>query len=138
MQKTRLALAVAFLPALLAVSGCGDETKGEVNGTVKVDGELVAAGTIAFFPEDGKGQPAGGTIKDGHYAVRNVPVGAARVAIKNPKAAGKKAPSSEAQGPQRMRMEETLPPKYSDFARTELRYEVKSGTNEKDFDLRTK
>ncbi len=72
----------AFLGALalllpLAV-GCGSR-KGTVSGTVTLDGQPLAVGTIAFIPSQGPGASA--PIEDGKYSVERVPTGKVSVTV---------------------------------------------------------
>jgi hypothetical protein len=110
---------------------------GEVTGTVKVDGQVPAAGSsITFFPADGQSQSAGTLIdEDGRYRVR-VPVGKARVEIRVPRPKAKRAGKAQGPGAEGGWIEESLPAKYNDHS--ELTFEVKSGTNKKDWDVSAK
>jgi hypothetical protein len=126
--------AVALL-AGLAVAGCADRTTAEVSGTITFDGQPVEAGGIAFVPVDGKSPTAGGHIKDGQYKVR-VPVGTAKIVINGTKVIGKKKLYDTPDSPEMPLATELLPAKYNE--ETELRFEVRPGLNEKDFDLRSK
>jgi hypothetical protein len=80
---TRVALVVALGWVLCFTAGCGPKVKptGEVYGKVTINGKLVTAGTVQFFPEDG-GDPVGTELgPDGNYRATGVPVGRAKVAI---------------------------------------------------------
>jgi hypothetical protein len=128
-----------LLAAVLAVAGCGGEKTGEVTGTVTVDGHAPPVGSsISFIPADGKSPSAGGGIEDGKYTATKVPVGPAKVRIIVPKFASGKAPKPQA-GPgaegDRVVGELVL---VDDQGRTELTYEVKSGRQEKNWELKTK
>ncbi|HYT89158.1 MAG TPA: hypothetical protein VEL76_10655 [Gemmataceae bacterium] len=135
MLSGRAARASGCLLALLALIGCGDSSMGEVRGTVKVDGQLVKEGAITFTPVNGKTATAGAEIKEGRYATR-VPLGEMKVATSVPKVTRKKKIYPTENSPEMEMKDEALPPKYN--AQTELRFEVKAGTNEKDFDLQGK
>jgi hypothetical protein len=133
-QTLRFAPRAAAL-AVLTLVGCGDDgpATGEVTGTVKVNGQVPAAGSsINFIPADGKSPTAGALIEDGKYAVR-VAVGTAKVEIRVPRPVAKPGRKSEGPGPGGDVIEESLPPRYND--ETELTFEVKKGKNEKDWDL---
>ncbi|HEY1187285.1 MAG TPA: hypothetical protein VGE74_06485, partial [Gemmata sp.] len=68
MRAIRCAGAVAAFAAAVALVGCSDEPQFvDVSGTVSYEGKPVEDGAVTFVPTDGKGQTAGGTIKDGHY-----------------------------------------------------------------------
>ena len=137
----RLGIAAAFL-ALIAGVGCsGGADTGTVSGTVSVDGNVPAEGSsINFISTSGGSSTAGGLIEQGKYSVK-VPVGATKVEIRIPRPQGgaarvapKAGPGSEkgSGGP----IEESLPPEYND--KSTLTFEVKSGTNEKNWDVKAK
>jgi hypothetical protein len=123
---------------LALVAGCGQgSATGEVSGTVRVDGEQAPTGSsITFVPADGKSPTAGALIQDGKYTTR-VAVGPAKVQIRAPKTIAKsKAAKQAGPGAEGDRVEESLPAKYNDD--TTLTYDVKPGTNSKDWDLKTR
>jgi hypothetical protein len=126
-----------LLVLLLGLTGCGDDSKAEVSGTVKVDGEPVADGAILFTPVNGKGQPAGGLIQDGTYSVK-APVAAMKVAIIKNKLVKSRKLYNTPNSPVVKQNAQVLPAKYSDNEKTELRYDVKPGVNHKDWELQTK
>jgi hypothetical protein len=71
-----LVLAVcAVLP-----SGCGSSTA-SVSGEVTYDGERIEKGYITFTPTDGKGQDVGAPIRDGRYAIAEMPPGPKTVKV---------------------------------------------------------
>lgn len=109
---------------------------GKVTGTVTVDGKIPAEGSsITFFPTDGKSPSAGGLIEKGKYSA-SVAVGKAKVEIRAPRPMkGGKAKAEEGPSVGNL-IEESLPAKYND--KSELTFEVKSGTNEKNWELSTK
>jgi hypothetical protein len=122
------------LIALLSVIGCGSSIA-PVKGTVKYDGRIVDEGAIAFYSADGKGTSEGGLIKNGQYTVQ-APVGATKVTISWPKTyEKKKLYADDPNSPFVELKRESLPDKYHDALQTELTFEVKSGSNQKDWDL---
>jgi hypothetical protein len=128
----RAGVAVAAL-TMLAGGGCGPgDNTADVSGTVTFDGAPVADGSITFVPSDGKSPTAGGVIKDGKYTCR-VPVGPMKVSITSAKEVGRKKLYQTKDSPEVPVMKEILPEKYN--MKTELTYEVKSGTQVKDFTL---
>ncbi len=130
-----------MLSGLLGVSflqgaGCSKSaTTAEVSGMVTVDGEPAKAGAIGFFPVDGKSPTAGGKIEAGKYSTQ-VPFGESKVEIRVSKVVGQKKLYDTPNSPVQPIMKEVLPEKYND--QTELRIDVQPGTNNKDFDLKTK
>jgi hypothetical protein len=134
-MRHRLAAAfVCFLVSAVVV-GCNNDNMADVTGTVAVDGKPVAKGSIGFIPADGKAQTAGAEIKDGKYSAR-VPIGNSKIEIRVPKVVGKKKLYDTPDSPVQDLMAETLPEKYNE--KTELTFEVKPGTNEKNWELSTK
>jgi hypothetical protein len=131
MRTAHAVVCLAFLGAVLPLVGCGDGTA-EVTGMVTVDKKAVTKGSIAFIPADLKGQTAGGEIIDGKYTVK-VGLGNMKVEIRYPKVVGQKKDYDAPGGKYYKTYDESLPAKYND--QTELYFEVKSGKNEKDWDL---
>jgi hypothetical protein len=125
-----------LLTALALAAGCGrGPATGEVSGTVTVDGNVPAPGSsITFLPADGKSPTAGALIHQGKYATQ-VPVGTAKVQVRVPRVVGK-AKTKEGPGAGRDKLEEALPAKYND--NTELTFDVKSGRNTKNWDLKAR
>lgn len=134
----RIGRTVALAGALLAVAACGGGGgTGKVTGTVKVDGQVPAEGSsITFFPNDGKSPSSGGLIDKGKYSA-TVAVGKAKVEIRVPRSARSgKAKVEGPGGPGGDIIEESLPAKFND--KSELTFEVKSGSQEKNWELSTK
>jgi hypothetical protein len=137
--QLRFIAIVSCLVVVLHV-GCGREAGiGRVSGTVRVDGEVPAPGSsITFFPTDGNARSAGALLENGAYSVK-VPEGEAKVEIRIPKTVVsdpgivKQGPGADAGSGQII---ESLPPKYND--QTELKMNVVSGSNQKDWDVSTK
>jgi len=127
----------AFALVVGLTAGCGQgPATGEVSGTVTYDGKVVEDGSIAFYPENGKGSATGGAITGGKYSVSKVPVGTAKVRISGAKNIKEhKMSYDEKAPPPPVTSDELLPPKYSDEKITELKYDVKSGVQTKDFEL---
>ena len=131
---TRRCLGISACLVLL-VAGCSDPTKGIVQGQVTIDGVAPALGSIAFFPTDGKSSTAGGEIVNGKYSAK-VSVGTSKVEIRVSKEGGKQKLYDTPDSPVQTILVEVLPDKYHD--KTELLIEVKTGTNEQNYDLKTK
>jgi hypothetical protein len=135
MPNLRAFCAGGLLVSLLALAGCGDHMTGEVSGTVTLGGTPVQAGAITFIPVDGKTGTAGGAIKEGRYSAR-VPVGLMKVSISVPKVVRMKKLYNTPNSPEMPWTDESAPARYN--AKTELRFEVAPGANEKDFALERK
>lgn len=135
-MRIRCTGAMAVLAAVLTVLGCGGGPKtGEVSGTVTIDGQKAPTGSsITFLPADGKGPSAGAMIDDGRYTA-TVPVGNSKVEIRAPKFTAEKTQGGPGGGGERV-IGDLLPAKYHD--KSELTFDVQSGRNEKNWDLKTK
>ncbi len=121
---------------VLATLGCGKgDDKGQVNGTVTLDGTPLASGSVRFVAASGQSPTAGATITDGHFTAA-VPTGATRVEFSAPKVVGKKKMYDDAQAPQVDVVEERLPARYND--KSELTMDVQAGAQERQFDLTSK
>ena len=106
--------------AALAVvaAGCAPKSprRGHTFGTVTVDGQPLAAGTVRFFALSG-GIGSDGPVAGGKYDLppdRGLSAGKYRVEVSYEKPTGKKVPDRDA-GPGAMKDEtvETIPPKYN-------------------------
>lgn len=134
-MRQRLAAAFVGFLATAVVVGCSSDNMADVTGTVTVDGKSPEKGSIAFIPADGKSQTAGAEIQNGKYSAR-VPIGNSKVEIRVAKVIGRKKLYDTPDSPVQDVMEEVLPKKYNE--ETELTFEVKPGTNEKNWELSTK
>lgn len=117
--------------------GCSnqDPNRGQVTGTVEVDGQPAANGSISFTPIDGNTAATGGAIVDGRYVV-DANIGPSKVAINIPKVVGERKLYNTPDSPKMPITEEALPPQYNE--QTTLTHDVQSGPNEKNFSLKTK
>jgi len=117
--------------------GCSKQNpnRGQVTGTVEVDGQPAATGSISFTPIDGNTAGTGGSITDGRYVV-DANIGPSKVAINIPKVVGERKLYNTPDSPKMPITEEALPPQYNE--QTTLTYDVKPGSNEKNFSLKTK
>ena len=137
MQIARAASLGVFVVAVILILGCDGVRMADVGGTVKYEGLPIDEGTIAFYPADGKGPSAGGPIKNGQYSAK-APLGNMKVTVSWPKGTGVKRKLYE-NDPKSAEIElknESLPGKYTSPTTTELTFEVKSGSNNKDWDLK--
>jgi hypothetical protein len=124
------------LCAIVVTAGCyGDSTKGEVTGSVTIDGQPCKTGSVAFISVDGNSGTAGAQIVDGQFSAQ-VPFGLMKVEIRVSKVVGEKKLYDTPDSPVQPIMEEVLPEKYND--ETELTIDVGPGKNHKIFDLTTK
>ena len=124
------------LVVILLVS-CGPPDRGRypVEGEVGYHGEIVQAGTIAFYPDGVGGPVAGSNIVEGRYAIdaKGGPVaGIHRVQIEAMKKTGRKVANMG--GDLMDEYENFLPEKYTTPA-SEVRVEITAGRNAHNFDL---
>lgn len=129
----------AVVPCFLLLScltGCGPESNvAFITGTISIDGKPADKGSISFIPVNGQGPTAGTEFKEGKYASQAA-LGECKVEVRVSKVVGKKKLYDTPDSPVQDLMEEVLPAKFNEA--TELRVEIKKGTNTKDWDLKTK
>jgi hypothetical protein len=125
-------LAVAAVLAF-GLTGCGDRMA-QVSGTVKLNGELVESGSIRFEPVDQSHPPEGGVIANGDYSAK-MPPGEMKVSFTITKVVGKKKAYGDAPDSPEIPMRADVTPERYTAAKTEQRYEVKPGVNQKDWEL---
>jgi len=133
-RRAGLALALALL------AGCGaDGDRGSVSGTIALDGKPLESGSINFAPAEGTQSPsAGAAIEGGKYEIprdKGPMAGAFTVTIRAPRKTGKKVPAGSPFPPGTMVDEtvEAVPAKFN--VKSELRREVKAGSNTLNFEL---
>ena len=129
--------------SIAAAGGCGgesvEEIRGAVKGKVTLDGQPVKQGSIRFIPTAGTKGPEGGSrIQDGVYSIElenGAAIGKNRVEITANKPTGKKVKSAMSDNVID-ETEEAIPERYN--KRSTLAKSVEKGTNEFDFDLKSK
>ena len=129
---------VVLLPALLFVSGCGDDkAPAKVTGTITMDGKPIVGAEVTFTPNDGTRMSQGNTDAQGKYELRfsaqaaGAAVGTHRVSIRLASADEYIPPSRDSNDPPQPK--ETIPKKYNN--ETELTATLKSGKQVVNFDL---
>jgi len=137
-------LLVLAVVAALAASGCGRGT-GSVTGTVKYKGDLLPIGDIAFLSQDGDQQVRHADIIEGKYTIPAIPAGVCKVVVTTwqptPKGGHRKfgpggpgtKPADPAPPPAVQAI--LIPKDYGDPDKSGLTYDVKAGSQTKDFDL---
>ena len=131
----RQSLYFAVLAGFVALTGCGDGMT-RIEGTVKLDGQPLADGTITFVPADGQTASAGGPIKNGVYSVE-APPGSKKVEIQASKVVGERpAYAGDPNSPKIPITESIIPARYN--TETTLTADLKPGTNDGvNFDLQS-
>ena len=134
---------IAVTWSVFLLAGCtGDvpEDRGEVRGTVRLDGEPIAQGSIVFAPTAGNSGPtAGATIQDGGYhigAKKGPAVGANRIEIRAQRKTGHKVPARPPLTGEEDEIVEAIPPKYNE--ESTIVDEITAGENVIDFNLESK
>jgi hypothetical protein len=105
---------------------------GEVSGKVMINGQPVTAGTVKFFPEDGRGPVGSDLGPDGTYRATGIPVGPSKVAIETLHFKNLTPPppaiAKQLGGPRTKYV--PIPPKYERPESSGLHYDVQKGVNE--------
>jgi hypothetical protein len=126
---------------VVSLAGCDSGLpRATVTGTVKLDGQPVESGAIAFVPIEGtKGGTAGAVIEKGSYRidrVKGVMIGQNRVELRGSRKTGRMLPDPINPGGKIEERVELFPPFYS--TKSTLVREVVAGENRIDFDLSSK
>jgi hypothetical protein len=134
-MQFRILVVLAFAFALGLLAGCGPATA-TVSGEVTIDGQPLDEGAIVFFPFSGSAADAvRGNIKDGKYKVGPNP-GQYKVQISAQILVEKRKASDNPNAPFILVHDERLPDRY--HSKTELSFDVKPGSNTKDWSLDSK
>ena len=139
---SRRVAAVVCGIALVLVAGCGGG-KGNVSGKVTYEGKPLSFGTVQFMsPAGAVGTEIG---EDGSYSLSGVPVGMSKIAVtcQDPKFVEyMKALSASSRDPKLPKPKgnpedfNKIPTKYGDFGLSGLTYEVKTGSQTHNIDLK--
>jgi len=130
---------ILFLLVSIGCESYDGPRRGAVHGNVTHGGEPIEEGTIVFTPTGGnKGSVAGGTIRDGRYAIDEPSgpvVGLNMIAISAMKKTGRKFQEPPPSPPGTLTDEtvEAVPARYN--VNSELTREIASGKNTFDFEL---
>jgi len=118
----------------LLFTGCGDG-KSSVSGTVTINSERVASGTITFVKDDGQLIREGAMIKDGAFQA-TVPPGTYRIELNGQKVVSKrKQKGFDGKDEEVEITEELFPPQYN--TKSKLSETIKPGANQLKLELRT-
>jgi len=135
MRASALVLLLAATPAAMLLGCSPGDGKGSVIGTVNLDGAPLKTGNVRFVPVDGGSATAGAAIVDGRFQAKVAP-GNMRVEISAPKVVGKQRMINAPDAPEVDVVEELLPARYN--VKSELMMEVHSGSQDRQFDLKSK
>jgi hypothetical protein len=142
----RLASCVFLLLVILVSAGCGNPA-GTVWGKVTFEGNPLPSGNVSFAPDDKSAGNKGAVIspiaEDGSYSLSNVPVGKVTITVETKSSAPAAAPPGAKMnvpagapnyaGPGTKHVD--IPERYSQFDKSGLSYEVKSGRQTHDIQL---
>lgn len=134
-HSARRRIALWMLPTCFVLLGCTRSDKATVSGVVNVDGQPAQLGYVTFIAIDGRAPTAGGPIHNGRFTTEVKP-GRCKVQIRIPKEAGQKKLYDTPEAPMRKAWVESLPARYNDA--TELTFNVQPGTNECNYDVKSK
>jgi len=142
------------LLACLAATGCGSH--GSVSGKVSYKGDTLGGGTVVFISEGQASEPSP-IGPDGTYHINKIPTGLVKVTVETksakPAAADPRRPNMPTAPPQDKAPPGAtepyvgsgakghyvwIPDDYGDPAKSGLTYDVKPGSQTKDFDLPAK
>ncbi len=148
-KATRCCGLILCVCVILLTAGCG--SKGAVSGKVLYQGKPVSAGTVSFVLEGG-GVLSSPIREDGTYTIQNVPPGEVKITVETTSARppsvqerpGQKAPEfmmkyvkeKDSKLAERAKRYVPIPEQYSDPAKSNLTYVVKSGKQEHDIDMK--
>jgi hypothetical protein len=133
---TKIIFGLYFSAAfIILICGCGDNTgPAKVSGVVTLDGKPLPNTNVIFNPVSSNNLIcAGGTDANGRYEIyyadrkSGAPVGLYKVTLTN----GQSGENGMEEKP------ETVPEKYRDTTTTELEYNIKSGRNNINIDLKS-
>jgi hypothetical protein len=137
MRKPQCLVVAALITLVLSGAGCArNGNRAAVSGTVLIDHEPVAEGSINFRPVDGNAGPStGAVIEDGVYTIpreHGATIGKNRIEIRAFKKSGRKVPDPMARTPGQLTDEvvPAIPPEHATHVR-----EIVAGDNTVDFDL---
>jgi hypothetical protein len=139
LQSSFTASALACTLFLAAVTGCGGPNAASVSGTITLDGKPLPTANVSFYPDGGANAPAyGQSDASGRYSLSTGPDAglapgkyvAVVVATKEPPQPYDKTGAEIPPIP-------ITPHKYSDTNTSDLKVEVKAGSNDIPLALQT-
>jgi hypothetical protein len=133
MRKTAKFSSFPFLRPLvvalaLAPAGCGNG-KGDISGTVRVNGAPVSSGRVTFTSEKQNGTSVIGAIgTDGRYKVAGCPPGPVKITVSPVFSRGAPREGPEAK--------DVIPLRYAKGETSDLTYTVRAGRQQHDIELK--
>jgi hypothetical protein len=121
----------------LTVIGCGPG-RGDLSGKITYQGKSLRSGSISVL--DSEGVPKSGLIQDdGSYLVQDIGAGPIKIAVISPDP-GQSQPRPRKKDVPPPKVDRTgwfaIPEKYSDFDKSELSFDLRSGPNAWNIDLK--
>ena len=136
MKNKRLPALVLFsIFLVLTMIGCGP-SQGELGGTVSYNGRPVVRGSVLVVGTDRV--PKQGPINpDGTYLVKDIPAGAVKIAVISPQPTAKVSRKKD-DAPQKADTTGwfRLPEHYNDPEKSTLSFQLKSGSNSHNIELK--
>ena|SRR5437588_766530 len=137
MGKTRSILGLLLGALVLTLIGCGPG-RGDITGKVSYQGKPLRSGTVSVLGSDGV--PKSGLInQDGTYTIHDAPAGSIKALVTSADP-GESQPAVRIQGTPQPKVDRSgwfaIPEKYGDFEKSGLTFELKSGPNTWDIDMK--
>ena len=128
-------LNASFGFVLLALVGCGP-SRGDLSGTVTYKGKSIVMGSVLVVGGDGVPKQ-GGINPDGTYAVKEIVVGSVKIAVSSPEPQTM-VRKKEGAAPDKVDRAGwiQIPDQYSDPQKSNLTFELKSGPNSHNIELK--
>ena len=138
LRTNQIALLLGLI--LSGMAGCsGGGLESTVSGTVTLDGQLIGPGTVLFVPANGTTNPSVGTIEpNGSYTVKSsrtegLPAGRYRVSVTVFEPLVGAQPGERSTKPSKL----IHPEKYTLVDSSGLEFDVASGSNEINIELKS-
>ncbi len=129
----RLLASIAGCVVWIATLGCADDGMVQVAGTVSMNGQPIAQGTIGFIPADMQGATAETVIEDGSYSVR-IPRGEKNVVIHGYEKVGERFPWGKDNPPADV-LKEIVPKEFNEGST--LTFSANANDSEANFELKS-
>jgi hypothetical protein len=133
----RIAHSVLAFSMLALVVGCGGST-GSVSGKVTYQGKPLPGGYVNFMSQGEQSVTKTSGIKaDGSYSVSGLPVGAAKISVQGLSARRLADLPGQGGKDEKVQQQEVfVPPQYGNSETSGLKYDVKSGSQSYEIELK--